>query len=58
MTNDRDPLTFAIIGAAMTVHRTLGHGFPVPVYQEALEHEFVACGIPYQREFPLPIRYR
>lgn len=58
MTSERDPLTYAIIGAAMTVHRTLGHGFPEPVYQEALEHEFVACQIPYLREFPLPIRYR
>ena len=54
----RDPLTFAILGAAMTVHRTLGHGFLELVYQEALECEFVACGIPYQRELPLPIRYR
>ena len=58
MTSERDPLTYAIIGAAMTVHRTLGHGFLEPVYQEALEHEFVACQIPYLREFPLPIRYR
>ena len=55
---NRDPLTFAIIGAAMTVHRTLGHGFLEAVYQEALEHEFVACNIPYEREFPLPIYYR
>jgi GxxExxY protein len=58
MTTQHDPLTFVIIGAAMTVHRTLGHGFLEPVYQEALEHEFVACGIPYEREFPLPIHYR
>ena len=58
MTTERDPLTFAIIGAAMTVHRTLGHGFLEAVYQEALEHEFVACGIPYEREFALPIHYR
>ncbi|RFC48599.1 MAG: PD-(D/E)XK nuclease superfamily protein [Verrucomicrobia bacterium] len=58
MTFSRDPLTYAIIGAAMTVHRHLGHGFLEPVYQEALEHEFVATAIPYEREFPLPIRYR
>lgn len=42
----------------MKVHRTLGHGFPEAVCQEALEYEFVACGIPFVREFPLPIRYR
>jgi GxxExxY protein len=58
MTNDRDPLTFAIIGAAMTVHRTLGHGFLEAVYQEALAIEFLECGIPYQREVALPITYR
>ena len=58
MTHDRDTLTFAIIGAAMTVHRTLGHGFLEAVYQEALEYEFISCGIPYEREVALPISYR
>lgn len=52
-----DPETFAIIGAAMAVHRGLGCGFLEAVYQEALQIEFGNRGIPCERECALPIQY-
>ena len=54
----RDPETYAIIGACMAVHTELGHGFSEPVYQDAVEIELQFRKIPHERELPLEIFYR
>lgn len=51
-------LTRAIIGAAMEVHRTLGHGFLEAVYEAALAHELSLRGIPYERQKRLMVTYK
>jgi GxxExxY protein len=56
--DEKDPRTFAIIGAAMDVHRRLGHGFLEAVYQEAFCIELGARNIPFAREALLRIAYR
>ena len=54
----RDPRTYAIIGAAMEVHRVLGCGFLEAVYQEALAQELTTRQIPFKREVEIEIAYK
>lgn len=51
-------LTFAVIGAAMEVHKILGSGFLEAVYQAALERELTIMGIPFERQVELPVSYK
>jgi len=51
-------LTFAVIGAAMEVHRLLGSGFLEAVYQKALAHELRARNILFEEQVHLPVTYK
>jgi GxxExxY protein len=49
---------YQVVGAAMEVHKHLGCGFLEPVYQEAMELEMKASGIPFIPQQALQINYK
>lgn len=53
-----EALTGEIIGAAMEVHRKLGHGFLEAVYENALAHELTLRNIQFERQKQLPVVYK
>ncbi len=51
-------LTREIIGAAIEVHRNLGPGLLESAYRKCLMRELFLRGIPFKREWPLPLEYK
>jgi GxxExxY protein len=50
--------TYAIIGAAMEVHRELGPGFLETIYQRGMENELRRRGMPFESQRRIQIRYK
>jgi GxxExxY protein len=49
---------YAIVGAAIEVYNQMGPGFLEAVYQEALEIEFAAQGVPFCSQPQLKLTYK
>ncbi len=55
---DEDPMTGAIIAAAIEVHRHLGPGLLESIYEEALCIELGLRGIPFARQVESEVFYK
>ena len=53
-----DRLAYAMIGAAIEVHRLLGPGFLEVVYEQALMVELQLRGIPFRRQVVVAVDYK
>jgi GxxExxY protein len=58
VTTDKDPLTEKVIGIAIGVHRALGPGLLETAYEECFCYDLSEAGIAFQRQVPLPLRYK
>ncbi len=56
--DEKDPLSAAVIGAAIEVHRLLGPGLLECLYHRALRFELGLRGVPFRSEEPVPVNYK
>ena len=55
---ERDPLSAAVIGAAIEVHKLLGPGLLEVLCHRALRYELALRGVPFRSEQPVPVSYK
>jgi GxxExxY protein len=53
-----EELTQEIIGAAIDVHKALGPGLLESAYEECLCHELRLRHLSFQRQIPVPVKYK
>ena len=61
MTHDKteiNELTNQIIGAAIEVHKAFGPGLLESIYEDCLAVELRLRGIPFERQKPIPLKYK
>ena len=51
-------MSYAVIGAAIEVHRHLGPGLLESTYQQCLARELRLNHIDFKMEYPLPVEYK
>lgn len=51
-------VSYGVIGAAIEVHRALGPGLFESAYEAALAHELSLRQLAFERQRPLPMRYK
>ena len=49
---------YAVVGAAIEVHRELGPGFLESIYQEAMEIELSSRNVPFVAQQPIAVQYK
>jgi GxxExxY protein len=58
MAEERDSLSYVVLGAAITVHREMGPGLLESVYQACLANELSRAGVPFSMGVEVPLVYR
>jgi len=48
-------ISYKIIGAAIELHRNLGPGLLESVYENALAHDLIDCGLDIKNSFRCPL---
>ena len=55
---DADPYSRRVIGCAIEVHKTLGHGLLEAIYEAALYFELQQIGLRFDRQPQFPVMYK
>ena len=58
LTREAEHVMTETIGCAIRVHRALGPGFVEPIYKRAMRVELEACGLSYECERAIKVKYR